>query len=505
MAVDLDKIKRSFFERVQEEFFRYVQNEIPIRLIYVKEMRLVDRAFIQQHYLSRIEMMENDNITKEFIEYTSKNTVRMQGLVRKVVKYGILSHRWLPEGEPTVEEMLNGTTADTPGYRKLRKLCEVAGREFVWSDTCCIDKRSSSELDESIRSMYKWYRNSAVCVVYLAQTVRLEDMAKDEWFRRGWTLQELLAPAVVKFYDRNWRPLVKDAVNDKDERRILQPLVSATGCPEHDLRRFSPGPYAVDERMSWAARRVTTRAEDMAYSLMGIFDVTIQPAYGEGGERAFCRLVEAIMISGGSSSVLNWAGMAAESHNSNALPSSPSCYARQPQQTGKSTTGWLQSTEGLDMAMTSRGLRLKLLILPMIITKHTMDSSSCQLTLSATVQPFDRDVGNITVRVLGLRELANFELALGVFNYVPEDELGHPALRHISAAYLLCKKTPITHQLQQVSVSEGRSVIAQTTKLTEYGWNKLSTSKAIHFTLRSVDPDHGAMLVDKSRLVMVYI
>ncbi|KAK4203704.1 hypothetical protein QBC40DRAFT_17061 [Triangularia verruculosa] len=270
---------------VLDEFFRYVQNEIPIRLIYVKEMRLVDRYFVQQYYLGSIKTMTEKDVGTSV--QSSTRVWRVSKMVQDVVKYDILSHRWLPQGEPTVRDMMDGTAAWTLGYAKLLKFCAAADSDFVWSDTYCIDKSSSSELDESIRSMFKWYRNSTTCIVHLAQTTRLADMGNDEWFERGWTLQELLAPRVIKFYNANWYPFMHGGANDKYNKKMTERLASATGCSGDEFRYLVPGPFKVDQRMSWAAKRKTTRAEDMAYSLMGMFDVIIQPAYGEGGGKSF--------------------------------------------------------------------------------------------------------------------------------------------------------------------------------------------------------------------------
>ncbi|KAJ8585788.1 hypothetical protein M405DRAFT_717465, partial [Rhizopogon salebrosus TDB-379] len=224
------------------------------------------------------------------------------------VKYAVLSHRWLDEGEPTYQEMKSGR-ATGPGYRKLKNFCKKArehGMEFAWSDTCCIDKSNSTELNESIRSMYRWYFESDICIIHLAQSETIEDILYDEWTRRGWTLQELLAPVNIKLFNRHWRPMTR-ADNDKNRRKteVMTILSLATGIPHGDLWVFRPGQVRVDERMTWAARREMTRVEDVAYSLIGIFDVNLETSYGEGGERAFCRLIEAIM-QGGDPSVLNW-------------------------------------------------------------------------------------------------------------------------------------------------------------------------------------------------------
>ncbi|EIW77415.1 HET-domain-containing protein, partial [Coniophora puteana RWD-64-598 SS2] len=212
--------------------------------------------------------------------------------------YATLSHRWGMD-EPTYEgynRIRRGCGADAskmlkratgPGYGKLFSFLKVArktGVRFAWSDTCCIDKNSSAELDEAIRSMFRWYRNSSICIVYLAQTQSALDMTKDPWFTRGWTLQELLAPRKIKF------------MADNCGRSLLFRAVSTgTGIPIDVLTSvFIPSRRRVNEIMSWAAHRRTTRGEDAAYSLVGLFDVSLQTAYGEGAVNAFRRLFEAI-------------------------------------------------------------------------------------------------------------------------------------------------------------------------------------------------------------------
>ncbi|KAJ8587974.1 hypothetical protein M405DRAFT_741073, partial [Rhizopogon salebrosus TDB-379] len=153
--------------------------------------------------------------------------------------------------------------------------------------------------------------NSYICIIHLAQGETIKDITDDEWMERGWTLQELLAPKMIKLFNKHWMPVTDDQ-NDRSLERtaVMKTLERATGIPLSDLRRFFPGPVSVDKRMKWAAKRKTTRVEDVAYSLMGIFEVNLQIAYGEGGDLAFCRLIEAIMR-GGDSSVTNWAGLPA--------------------------------------------------------------------------------------------------------------------------------------------------------------------------------------------------
>ncbi|EIW79065.1 HET-domain-containing protein, partial [Coniophora puteana RWD-64-598 SS2] len=229
-------------------------------------------------------------------------------------KYAILSHRW-SDDELSYQDFGRerpGGFEQSIGWTKIVRFCTEAARQgvcFAWIDTCCIDKTSSAELDESIRSMFKWYQNSTLCIIHLDQTTSLEDMAGDEWFRRGWTLQEILASGRVQFFNRNWHCIAPSPESDTglvSFRKALEVVSQVTGIPVSDLRRFRPSPRDVDERMTWAANREVTREEDTAYCLMGIFDVSIPIAYGEGLDRAFCRLVEAIMAAGGDPSVLNW-------------------------------------------------------------------------------------------------------------------------------------------------------------------------------------------------------
>ncbi|KAF2188751.1 HET-domain-containing protein, partial [Zopfia rhizophila CBS 207.26] len=124
--------------------------------------------------------------------------------------YAILSHTWGAE-EVSFDDMNGdrGTTLTKAGYRKIRQCCEKAlldGFDYLWVDTCCIDKRSSVELSEAINAMFKWYQNSAVCYAYLADVPSREEptskniaFAASRWFTRGWTLQELIAPLRVHF------------------------------------------------------------------------------------------------------------------------------------------------------------------------------------------------------------------------------------------------------------------------------------------------------------------
>ncbi|KAG2051363.1 HET-domain-containing protein [Suillus hirtellus] len=378
-----------------EEFDQYVMNHIPIRLIRLSDMKFVGR----------------DDVRKRFRSYVPATNPFGFYEPSRLVKYAILSHRWLDSGEPTYEEMKAGT-ATGPGYEKLENFCEQARKynmEFAWSDTCCIDKSNSTELDESIRSMFRWYRNSAICVVHLAKSTTIEDILHDEWTERGWTLQELLAPSHIKFFNKHWMPMTNDP-NDKREEantKILQTLEKATGIPHDEIYwQFKPGPFKVDERMVWAARRKTTRVEDVAYSLMGIFDVSLQIAYGEGGDRAFCRLIEAIMQAG-DPSVLNWKGPAANHHTSNAIPRSPKSFLDRRELK-------LASGRQLEMTMTSLGLRMPLVILPLNLpSAEAIGKGRACITFDCLLYP---DI-KIDINVDNTLNHGQYRYALGIINY----------------------------------------------------------------------------------------
>ncbi|KAF9232995.1 hypothetical protein BU15DRAFT_28220, partial [Melanogaster broomeanus] len=187
----------------------------------------------------------------------------------------------------------------------------------------CINKESSAELEEAIRSMYRWYKGAFVCIVYLGNSSSIEDFPKEPWFTRGWTLQELLAPETLRFFNKDWKPICpkeeqqfRDTKsssgihsfpypNDKISDFMLKAINQVTDIRMTDLQCFSLWSVAVCEKMRWASKRKTTRVEDVAYSLLGIFDVSIPIAYGEG-ERAFHRLMEAIAQKPFDPTVLAW-------------------------------------------------------------------------------------------------------------------------------------------------------------------------------------------------------
>ncbi|KAH8646827.1 ankyrin repeat-containing domain protein [Xylariales sp. PMI_506] len=226
--------------------------------------------------------------------------------------YAILSHTWGTDYEEVAfRDVEEGAVISGPAKGKFNGACSQAECDklgYLWIDTCCIDKTNSVELGEAINSMFRWYRNAAYCYAYLSD-VAAEDcddpsdqgssFRRSRWFQRGWTLQELLAPRNVRFYDKTWSYL-------GTKRQLSLAISSITGIARHFLLGMAELHEAsVAQRMSWAASRVTTRREDRAYSLLGLFDVTMPMIYGEG-DQAFMRLQEEILRRIRDDSILAW-------------------------------------------------------------------------------------------------------------------------------------------------------------------------------------------------------
>ncbi|KAI1804650.1 hypothetical protein F4811DRAFT_570897 [Daldinia bambusicola] len=279
------------------------------------------------------------------------NTLEVVEFIQKIPRYAILSHMW-ENDEVLFQDVEDGHTSLREGYRKVVGCCRQAikdGYEWVWIDTCCIDKSSSTELTEgeastillntfyfastistnspiAINSMYKWYADSSVCYAYLSDVgtgnikgsrsildpselcrivpeddvrqasgdpskprPRSRGYFKDSrWFTRGWTLQELIAPRRIEFYSEDWTEL-------GTKTNLREIITEVTGINEDVLLGYTAlSDITVALKMSWAANRSTTREEDIAYSLMGIFDINMPLLYGEG-TKAFKRLQEEVM------------------------------------------------------------------------------------------------------------------------------------------------------------------------------------------------------------------
>lgn len=221
--------------------------------------------------------------------------------------YAILSHTW-EEGEVSLQAFKERKNLSLPGHQKIAKACHLAsleGYDYIWIDTCCIDKTSSAELSEAINSMFKWYQQAQVCYAYLSDYEHgipvpwQKGLRGCRWFTRGWTLQELVAPAEVVFLDCQWQEI-------GTRTTLSAELSSITGIDQSLLQqKIKYNQFSVAQRMSWAASRETTKKEDKAYSLMGIFDVNMPLLYGEGSN-AFQRLQLEILKTRYDQSIFSW-------------------------------------------------------------------------------------------------------------------------------------------------------------------------------------------------------
>ncbi|KAI0544786.1 TPR-like protein [Xylaria curta] len=221
--------------------------------------------------------------------------------------YAILSHTWGEDDEEvTFREITEGVTlqkydyTQKKGYRKIDFCANSAASDklqYFWVDSCCIDKSSSAELQEAITSMFRWYQNAAKCYVYLSDVFCDNEQQKralprpgwdfafrkSRWFTRGWTLQELLAPRCVEFFSA-------DGYKLGSRPQLDQLLQEVTGIAIDALQGKPLSEFSCSERMSWARGRDTKRKEDKAYSLLGIFDVSMRVDYGEGEKKSMDRL-----------------------------------------------------------------------------------------------------------------------------------------------------------------------------------------------------------------------
>jgi len=277
--------------------------------------------------------------------------------VNEVSRYAILSHTWGKE-EVTLQDIKTNVAMKLKGYEKVKKACSVAaadGFEYVWIDTCCIDKTSSTELSEALNSMYRWYQEAEECYAYLADVPQKTtnrptgvigpEFRKSRWFTRGWTLQELIAPSSVIFLDKEWQEV-------GTKSNLHRAISEITGIPTGFLLGDDIGYASVAQRMSWASKRETTRVEDLAYCLMGLFGIYMPMLYGEG-ERAFIRLQEEIMKVLDDHSLFAW--KSTEDHGG-ILATSPAAFAN----SGKVIPANSSYTTSSPSTLSGRGIHLSL-------------------------------------------------------------------------------------------------------------------------------------------------
>ena len=236
---------------------------------------------------------------------------------KRIPPYAILSHRW-GDSEILIEDVLDGNYKEKEeGYRKLRFCAEQAAQDglwYFWIDTCCIDRWNNNERSKAINSMFQWYKNAVRCYVFLSDvsastststgSILCRDwnvsLRRSKWFTRGWTLQELIAPASVEFFSCEGQRI-------GDKISLDQLLHSITGIPLAALRNCPLNQFTIDERMRWVSGRETTETEDMVYCLLGLLGVSMPATYGEGRESALERLQAEVEGAGRALSIIPFA------------------------------------------------------------------------------------------------------------------------------------------------------------------------------------------------------
>lgn len=210
----------------------------------------------------------------------NSRSIELELLHTHPARYAIVSHRWGDESEEVLFTDIGEPAraqSKGKGYDKIQGSCTQAmqdGINYVWLDTCCIDKSNSTELMEAINLMYKWYHKSTVCYAYLQDVSDPAEFIKSEWFSRGWTLQELVAPKVLKFFTKDW-----GFIGTRED--LMDPIAERTGISPDILRSGKiPREVTISQKMVWASKRETTKMEDRSYSLLGILGIRMVPLYG---------------------------------------------------------------------------------------------------------------------------------------------------------------------------------------------------------------------------------
>ncbi|KAI6019265.1 hypothetical protein BKA83DRAFT_4303554 [Pisolithus microcarpus] len=318
-STDASAVTRFDVEQTIHNVVSETLKTMPTRLLHTHTGALCDReAQIAQ-------FMKSQQYNQLLTLCTNCDMDRQMELIRTTVsryfRFVTLSHRW-GKGEPLLRDIEGRRIYGMPvmgGFRKLQMFCTIAFELdylWAWSDTCCIDKDSSAELQEAIGLMFTWYRRSALTIVHLSDVPETGSFEGSEWFRRGWTLQELLAPCNILFYTQNWS-LYKNLTssNHKADASVQRELERVTGINSRFLTNFSPGTDDARSRLQWASSRHTTRPEDVAYSLFGIFNLHLPVLYGEPAESALGRLLAEITSQSRDISILDWIGKASSFHS----------------------------------------------------------------------------------------------------------------------------------------------------------------------------------------------
>ena len=239
--------------------------------------------------------------------------VRVEHDVTEYYRYGMFSHNW-EDDEPLFEQVIRMVVyelEESPTLDKLKMFCKIvqdAGLQWAWSDTCCINKADHFVLEEALDSMFKWYQGSALTVVFLFDV--LSPSQRGDLMRSicAWTLQAYHASKVIRFYTKDWKLYMNlDIPNHKDSPEIISEMEEAMDVSAPALMAIRPGLEDIREKLCLASTQRTTFVEDAAYSLLGIFSISLPVVYGEG-DLALGRVLAQLLTDSGDTSILAWTG-----------------------------------------------------------------------------------------------------------------------------------------------------------------------------------------------------
>ncbi|KAI9566208.1 hypothetical protein HD554DRAFT_1206209 [Boletus coccyginus] len=321
-------------ERTKEAIRAAINNAIresPPVLINADSGRLLNKS-------GQAHSFESQPIFRELISSmtTHIDRARINHEVAEYYRYATFSHTW-EDSEPLFEQVIRIVVYELEEsftHDKLQMFCKIvrdSGFLWAWSDTCCINKADHFMLQEALVSMFKWYEGSAVTIVLLRgvrSPSKRGDLIRSIWNSRAWTLQEYHASKVVRFYTEGWKPYLNlDIPNHKESPEIIAEMEEATGVLAQALMALRPGLDDIREKLRLASTRRTTRVEDAAYSLLGIFFMSLPVVYGEG-DKALGRFLAQLLTSSGDTSILAWTGRSG-SFNS-CLPANISVFNQLP-------------------------------------------------------------------------------------------------------------------------------------------------------------------------------
>lgn len=227
-----------------------------------------------------------------------------------IPRYIIASHRWEKSEEEYASNWRSPSRSNPVSFKVhgFRKVIRKHRRDikWLWLDSICMEGMTHPEREEAVHSMFQWYRNAEACYSYLRDVTSKNNMEKSDWFKRCWTLQELLAPDVVVFFSRDWKilghkcPGTRTQHDHEKYRHNLNDCISKTTQIDaevlyefENIQRLTKSDVVEDVRR-WMDGRKATRTEDAVYSLFGIFDVSIALIYGEGKNKAWERFLKAL-------------------------------------------------------------------------------------------------------------------------------------------------------------------------------------------------------------------